>query len=52
MQTYMGIFPDVNKAMNAVFKSLAAKCKPSCYGILDALVIKALKTKISQVELP
>ncbi len=28
MQTYMGIFPDVNKDVNAVFKSLAAGANP------------------------
>ena len=52
MQTYMGIFPDVNKAMNAVFKSLAAGANPVAMEFLDALVIKALKQKFPQVELP
>ena len=51
-QTYMGIFPDVNKAMNAVFKSLAAGANPVAMEFLDALVIKALKQKFPQVELP
>ncbi len=51
-QTYMGVFPDVNKAMNAVFKSLAAGANPVAMEFLDLLVIKALKQKFPQVELP
>ena len=51
-QTYMGVFPDVNKAMNAVFKSLAAGANPVAMEFLDALVIKALKQKFPQIELP
>ncbi len=51
-QTYMGVFPDVNKAMNAVFKSLAAGANPVAMEFLDALVIKALKQKFPQVSLP
>jgi len=51
-KTYMGIFPDVNKAMNAVFKSLAAGANPVAMEFLDALVIKALKQKFPQVDLP
>ncbi|PHO11629.1 FAD-binding oxidoreductase [Malaciobacter marinus] len=51
-QTYMGVFPDVNKAMNAVFKSLASGANPVAMEFLDALVIKALKQKFPQVELP
>lgn len=51
-QTYMGIFPDVNKAMNAVFKSLAAGANPVAMEFLDALVIKALKQKFPSIELP
>jgi len=51
-KTYMGVFPDVNKAMNAVFKSLAAGANPVAMEFLDALVIKALKQKFPQVELP
>ncbi len=50
-QTYMGIFPDVNSAMNAVFKSLAAGANPVAMEFLDALVIKALKEKLN-VDLP
>ncbi|MGP2657798.1 FAD-binding oxidoreductase [Malaciobacter sp. WC5094] len=51
-QTYMGVFPDVNKAMNAVFKSLASGANPVAMEFLDALVIKALREKFPQVELP
>ncbi|MGB6329258.1 MAG: FAD-linked oxidase C-terminal domain-containing protein [Halarcobacter sp.] len=51
-QTYMGVFPDVTKAMNAVFKSLAAGANPVAMEFLDALVIKALKEKFPQIELP
>ncbi len=51
-QTYMGIFPDVTKAMNAVFKSLAAGANPVAMEFLDALVIDALKQKFPDIELP
>jgi len=51
-QTYMGVFPDVNKAMNAVFKSLAAGANPVAMEFLDALCIKALKEKFPQIQLP
>ena len=50
-QTYMAIFPDVNSAMNAVFKSLAAGANPVAMEFLDALVIKALREKLN-VNLP
>ncbi len=50
-KTYMGIFPDVNSAMNAVFKSLAMGANPVAMEFLDALVIEALKTKLN-VDLP
>jgi glycolate oxidase len=50
-QTYMGIFPDVNSAMNAVFKSLASGSNPVAMEFLDALVIQALKEKLN-VDLP
>jgi glycolate oxidase len=50
-QTYMGIFPDVNSAMNAVFKSLASGASPVAMEFLDALVIKALREKLN-VDLP
>ncbi|PLY05702.1 MAG: glycolate oxidase subunit GlcD [Arcobacter sp.] len=51
-QTYMGVFPDVTKAMNAVFKSLAAGANPVAMEFLDALVIKALKQKFPNIALP
>jgi glycolate oxidase len=50
-QTYMGIFPTVNDAMNAVFKSLSSGANPVAMEFLDNLVIKALKTKLN-VDLP
>jgi glycolate oxidase len=50
-KTYMGIFPDVNSAMNAVFKSLSAGANPVAMEFLDALCIEALKTKLN-VDLP
>ena len=46
-QTYMGIFPDVNKAMNAVFKSLANGANPVAMEFLDSLVIKAVRQKFN-----
>lgn len=51
-QTYMGVFPNVNKAMNAVFKSLADGANPVAMEFLDSLVIKALKQKFPKVGLP
>ncbi len=50
-KTYMGIFPDVTSAMNAVFKSLASGASPVAMEFLDSLVIQALKEKL-KVELP
>jgi glycolate oxidase len=50
-KTYMGIFPNVNSAMNAVFKSLASGASPVAMEFLDSLVIKALKEKLN-VNLP
>jgi glycolate oxidase len=50
-KTYMGIFPDVTKAMNAVFKSLASGANPVAMEFLDALVIQALREKLG-VDLP
>ena len=48
---YMGIFPSVNDAMNAVFKSLALGANPVAMEFMDSLVVEALKTKLG-VELP
>ncbi len=50
-KTYMGIFPSVENAMNAVFKSLSAGANPVAMEFLDALVIKALIEKLG-VDLP
>jgi glycolate oxidase len=50
-KTYMGIFPDVEKAMNAVFKSLSNGASPVAMEFLDALVIEALREKLG-VNLP
>ena len=50
-KTYMGIFPDVTSAMNAVFKSLSAGANPVAMEFLDALCIEALKEKLN-VDLP
>ena len=50
-KTYTGIFPDVDSAMNAVFKSLASGASPVAMEFLDSLVIKALKQKFN-VDLP
>lgn len=50
-KAYMGIFPSVENAMNAVFKSLAAGANPVAMEFLDSLVVKALKEKL-KVDLP
>jgi len=50
-KTYMGIFPSVDNAMNAVFKSLSAGANPVAMEFLDALVIEALIQKLG-VNLP
>ena len=50
-KTYMGVFPSVNDAMNAVFKSLSAGANPVAMEFLDKLVIEALITKLG-VDLP
>lgn len=50
-KTYMGIFPDVESAMNAVFKSLSAGANPVAMEFLDALVIKAVREKF-KIDLP
>ena len=48
---YMGIFPSVDDAMNAVFKSLASGANPVAMEFMDALVVQALKEKLG-IELP
>ncbi|MBD3839774.1 MAG: FAD-binding protein [Epsilonproteobacteria bacterium] len=50
-KTYMGIFPSVEEAMSAVFKSLSAGANPVAMEFLDRLVIKALIEKLS-IDLP
>ncbi len=50
-KTYMGIFPSVDNAMNAVFKSLSAGANPVAMEFLDSLVIEALIEKLG-VDLP
>jgi glycolate oxidase len=50
-KTYMGIFPNVDNAMNAVFKSLSAGANPVAMEFLDKLVIEALIQKLG-VKLP
>jgi len=50
-KAYMGIFPSVENAMNAVFKSLASGANPVAMEFLDSLVVQALKEKLG-VELP
>jgi len=50
-KAYMGIFPSVDDAMNAVFKSLAAGANPVAMEFMDDLVVQALKEKLG-VELP
>ena len=50
-KTYMGIFPSVDNAMNAVFKSLADGANPVAMEFLDKLVVEALIEKLG-VDLP
>ena len=50
-KTYMGIFPNVTSAMNAVFKSLASGANPVAMEFLDDLVIKAVREKF-KIDLP
>ncbi len=50
-KAYMGIFPSVDDAMNAVFKSLAAGANPVAMEFMDDLVVQALKEKLG-VKLP
>jgi glycolate oxidase len=50
-KAYMGIFPSVEDAMNAVFKSLSGGANPVAMEFMDALVVQALKEKLG-VELP
>jgi glycolate oxidase len=51
VKSYMGIFPDVEHAMKAVFKSLAKGANPVAMEFLDSLVVHAVKEKIG-IALP
>ncbi len=46
-KTAMGIFKNVNDAMNAVYKSLASGCKPVAMEFLDKLVVQAVEEKFN-----
>ncbi|MCH9813177.1 MAG: FAD-binding protein [Epsilonproteobacteria bacterium] len=50
-KSYMGVFPSVDNAMNAVFKSLAAGANPVAMEFIDSLSVKAIKEKLG-VSLP
>jgi len=50
-KSYMGIFPSVDAAMNAVFKSLSAGANPVAMEFMDDLVVQALKEKLG-IKLP
>jgi len=50
-KTYMGIFENVEDAMNAVYKSLASGAMPVAMEFMDKLVVKALREKLN-VNLP
>jgi len=50
-KSYMGIFPSVEDAMRAVFKSLANGANPVAMEFLDSLVVHAVKEKIG-IALP
>ncbi len=49
--SYMAVFPSVENAMNAVFKSLSAGANPVAMEFIDSLSVKAIKEKLG-VELP
>ena len=50
-KTYMGIFENVEDAMNAVYKSLSSGAMPVAMEFMDSLVVKALREKLG-VNLP
>ena len=50
-KTWTAIFPTVNLAMNAVFKSLSSGANPVAMEFLDNLVIKALREKM-KIDFP
>jgi len=47
-QSMMGVFPTVNDAMNAVYKTMAAGVTPVAMEFLDNLTIRAVETKYSK----
>lgn len=47
-KTAMGVFPNVNAAMNAVYKTMAAGVTPVAMEFLDNLSIKAVETKFKK----
>ena len=49
--SYMAVFPSVEDAMNAVFKSLAAGANPVAMEFIDSLAVKAIKQKLG-IALP
>lgn len=49
--SYLAVFPSVEHAMNAVFKSLASGANPVAMEFIDALSVAAIKKKLG-VELP
>ena len=49
--SYMAVFPSVDNAMNAVFKSLSLGANPVAMEFIDALSIKAIKEKLG-INLP
>ncbi len=49
--SYMAVFPSVDDAMNAVFKSLASGANPVAMEFIDSLAVKAIKEKLG-VSLP
>ncbi len=49
--SYMAVFPSVDNAMNAVFKSLASGANPVAMEFIDSLSVAAIKQKLG-VTLP
>jgi len=49
--SYMAVFPSVEHAMNAVFKSLASGANPVAMEFIEALSVRAIKERLG-VELP
>ncbi|RUM56469.1 MAG: glycolate oxidase subunit GlcD [Nautilia sp.] len=50
-KSYIALFPNVESAMNAVFKSLANGANPVAMEFLDKLVVEAVRKKLN-VDLP